>query len=82
MRTTLTLEHDVAVSIDRLRRERELSLKEIVNRALRLGLEHLNRPQPARGRFQTAVADTGRCLLPDVDRVADVLDLVDPDVLA
>jgi hypothetical protein len=41
MRTTLTLEGDVAVQIERLRRARDVSLKDIVNDALRRGLSGL-----------------------------------------
>lgn len=78
MRTTLTIDPDVAVQLERLRRDQGLSLKEVVNRALRLGLQRIGPARPA-SRFETLVADTGRCLLPDVDRVADLLDLVDPE---
>ena len=80
MRTTLTIDPDVAVQLERLRRDQGLSLKVVVNRALRLGLQRIGSSRPNR-RFETRVADTGRCLLPDVDRVADFLDRVDPEPL-
>jgi len=35
MRTTLTLDGDVAAAIERLRRARDASLKDIINEALR-----------------------------------------------
>jgi hypothetical protein len=38
MRTTLTLDDDVAVQLERLRRARDANLKDLVNEALRLGL--------------------------------------------
>jgi hypothetical protein len=41
MRTTLTLDDDVAAAIDQLRRARDASLKDIVNDALRKGLSDL-----------------------------------------
>ncbi len=41
MRTTLTLDDDVAAAIERLRRARDASLKDIVNEALRKGLSDL-----------------------------------------
>ncbi len=72
MRTTLTIDPDLAVQLERLRRDQGLSLKEVVNRALRIGLQRIGPSRPNR-RFETRVADTGRCLLPDVDRVADLL---------
>lgn len=79
MRTTVTLEDDVANAIDRLRRSEGRSLRDVVNELLRLGLERRGRP-PADGRgFSTIVADTGRPLLPDVDNVAEVLDLIEPE---
>ena len=37
MRITLTLDDDVAAMIERIRRAREASLKDIVNEALRRG---------------------------------------------
>jgi hypothetical protein len=37
MRTTLTLDDDVAVALERLRRAGDASLKDIVNDALRRG---------------------------------------------
>lgn len=42
MRTTLTLDDDVAVALERLRRTRDASLKDIVNDVLRRGLNDLD----------------------------------------
>lgn len=41
MRTTLTIEDDVAVRIERLRVERRWPLKQVINAALRAGLDEL-----------------------------------------
>jgi Ribbon-helix-helix protein, copG family len=38
MRTTLTLDDDVAAALERLRKSRDASLKDLVNEALRRGL--------------------------------------------
>jgi predicted transcriptional regulator len=73
MRTTLTLDDDVAAKIERLRRARDVSLKELVNEALREGLKHLAGPSRKRGPFRTEAVDLGRCLLGNVDNVAEVL---------
>jgi ribbon-helix-helix CopG family protein len=35
MRTTLTIDDDVAAQLERLRRERDVTLKDIINEALR-----------------------------------------------
>jgi len=82
MRTTLTLEDDVATVLERIRRERDLSLKDAVNQALRLGLERLERPTAERTPFRTPEADTGRALIPSVDDVAEILELLDRDARA
>lgn len=47
MRTTLTLDDDVAAKIERLRKTRDQSLKDLVNDALREGLKHLAAPPEA-----------------------------------
>ena len=41
MRTTLTLDDDVAAMLERLRKAREQSRKELVNEALRQGLKQM-----------------------------------------
>ena len=72
MRTTITLDDDVAVAIEDLRRARGQSLKEVVNEALRQGLRQLGDP-PRSTRFRTRSVDLGRCLIGNVDNVAEVL---------
>ncbi len=73
MRTTLTLDKDVAVVIERLRRTRRQSLKAVVNEALREGLKHTAAPRKQRGAFRTGSVDLGPSLLASVDNVAEVL---------
>jgi hypothetical protein len=72
MRTTLTLDPDVSVRIERLRRERRLSLKQAINETLRRGLEPAAAPVPRRAARTTPVS-LGRCYLPDLDDVAEAL---------
>ncbi len=79
MRTTLTLDDDVAAVIERLRRDRDANLKDIVNEALREGLRHLTAPRQNPARFRTKTADLGRCLLANVDNVAEALALAEGD---
>ena len=74
MRTTLTLEQDVARLLERLTRDRRTSLKAVVNEALRIGLRTLtsgpsDQPEPVR----TREADLGACRLPSMDDVQSVL---------
>ena len=48
MKTTLTLDDDVAAALERVRRTRNASLKDVVNDALRRGLNDLStRPNRA-----------------------------------
>jgi predicted transcriptional regulator len=73
MRTTLSLDDDVAAQLERLRRKTKSSFRDLVNQALREGLDHMNQPKQKRKRFETAAVDLGRCLLPDLDNIAEVL---------
>ena len=73
MRTTLTLEKDVAAMIERLRKARRQSLKALVNDALREGLKSLAKRDPVRVRFETDSVDLGQCLVRDVDNIAEAI---------
>jgi len=75
MRTTLTLDDDVAAWIERLRAETDASLKDVVNQALRLGLRALSEPPEAGSAYETPGSSLGGCLLPSLDDVADALAL-------
>lgn len=72
MRTTLTLDKDVAAMVGRLRKARRQSMKAIVNEALR---EELRAIAPARrsGKFRTETGDLGRCLIGNVDDIAEAI---------
>jgi len=72
MRTTLSLDADVASRIEQLRRALDKPLKELVNEALRRGLAGMlesRQPTP----YRTQAVDLGRCRLPNVDDVAAAL---------
>jgi hypothetical protein len=73
MRTTLSLDDDVAASIERLREASGKSLKELVNEALRGGLKQMAAPRRKRPSFRTETVDLGRCLQGNVDNVAELL---------
>lgn len=79
MRTTLTLEEDVAKLIERIRKRRGATLRDVVNEALREGLPRLEAPVLARKRQQTKSVSLGGCLLGDVDDVAEVLAVAEGD---
>jgi hypothetical protein len=72
MRTTLSLDDDVAARIEHLRRTLDKPLKEVVNEALRRGLVGMHEPRPT-VLYRTQPVDLGRCRLPNVDDVASAL---------
>jgi len=74
MRTTLSLDKDVAAAITRLRKMRKVGLKQLVNEALRRGLGQMaSTPPPPRQAFRTRTVSLGRCLVGNVDNVSEVL---------
>lgn len=68
MRTTVNLDDDVAVAIERLRRERGLGVSEAINQLARAGLGR----QPRRTRFRQRSASIG--LTVDVTNIAEALE--------
>ena len=77
MRTTLTIDDDVAVALERLRRDRDASLKEVINEALRRGLRDMAAPPKRRKPFRTRSFDLGTPLLSNIDNVAEVLAIIE-----
>jgi hypothetical protein len=73
MRTTITLEDDVAASLKRLGKGRGLKFKDLVNLALREGLKSLATPNKRRKPFRTRTVDLGSSRTANVDNVAEVL---------
>jgi hypothetical protein len=77
MRTTLTLDNDVAAALERLRKTRHAKLKDLVNEALRRGLKEM-RARPKRSQpFHTVGVDVGRLRIPNLDNIAEVLATVE-----
>lgn len=73
MRTTLTLDDDVAARLRAAVRKERRALKDLVNEALRRGLEVIERPRPARRPFRTKGFDLGPSLVGSLDNVEEVL---------
>lgn len=73
MRTTLTLDSDVAAHLERLRVARGVSYKTLVNDALREGLNRLERGRGGRPGPFTRPRSLGGSRLPDVDDVSEAL---------
>ncbi len=72
MRTTLTIDDDVAAEIERVRREREQSLKDVVNDALRRGLREIRSRPKQRKPFRTKGYDMGPFLF-NIDNVVEAI---------
>lgn len=73
LRTTVTLDDDVAAEIDRLRRQEGIGLSEATNRLIRAGMAA---PRP-HAPYQHETRDLG--LKVDVTDIGAVLDLLDED---
>ena len=76
MRTTLSLDDDVAVLLEQMRKARDTTFKQLVNDALREGLARLNSPVETQA-FRTQPVDLGHCYYPNLDNVWEVLDEVE-----
>ena len=73
MRTTLSLDDDVAATLERLRRSRRISLKRLVNEALRRGLDDMGRPRRPRQAVRTRAVALGRVRIAGIDNVGEAL---------
>ena len=73
MRTTLTLDRDVAARLNQVARRRNVPLKAVVNEALRAGLAAMDTPARRRKPFRTTGFDLGPSLVGSLDDVAEVI---------
>ena len=76
MRTTLTLDKDVAARLAQLVRRRRRPFKAVVNDALRAGLAVIDQP-PAARPFRTTGFDLGPSLVGSLDDVEGILTRVE-----
>ncbi len=73
MRTRLTIDEDIAAQLNRLRRSRDVSLKELINDALRRGLREMAARPKRREPFRTQVVKGVKPLIDNIDNIAEVL---------
>jgi hypothetical protein len=78
MRTTIEFEPDVAVELKRLRKARDLGLKELVNDLIRRGIRDLNAPPRKQAPFRTKSVDLGKPLI-DVTNAQEALAIAEGD---
>jgi hypothetical protein len=72
MRTTLTIDDDVAAAVRRLRRLRKAGLTEILNETLRRGIRDMTRKR-RRAVFRTRSVSLRVLLVPSLDNISEVL---------
>ena len=73
MRTTLTLDDDVAAALERIRRTSGVGLKPLVNEVLRAGLKQMSARPVRHERFRTRAVDLGDLRIGSIDNVGDAL---------
>jgi hypothetical protein len=73
MRTTLTLDEDIAAILERLRKSRNASLKDLVNEALRRGLKDMTSRTKRRECFRTRSVVLGRLRIAGLDNIGEAL---------
>jgi hypothetical protein len=72
-RTTLTLDEDNARRLTRLRKERDISLKDAVNEVIRRGLDEAERPFRPAEPFKTRVFPAAQPLFKDSEELRDLI---------
>jgi len=82
MRTTLTIDDDVAAMLEQLRKKRGAALKNLINEALRRGLQEMARRPKPRTPFRTRSVDLGRARIPSIDDIGEVLEIAEGEDFA
>jgi len=78
MRTTLTLDPDVAAMIEVELKRSNRTLKAVVNDTLRAGLA-MGHKKPRNVVEMPAPLDLGKPKLPNFDNIAEILELIESD---
>ena len=73
MKETLTIDDEVLAALEHFRRDRNATLDEVVNEALRRGLREMEAQPRPRKPFRTMSVDCGTPLIANIDNVAEVL---------
>lgn len=75
MRTTVTIDDDLAMRLERERAERHETFKEYLNEVIRIGLAAINNPRCTSSTkpFHTKRLQLGQRLIDNMDNIAEVL---------
>ena len=77
MRTTLTIDDDIAIRLTELQKSKGISLKKAVNILLRKGLAEVEKPQKVKP-FKIEAHNLGKPLIDvNFDKTSEVMDLLD-----
>ncbi len=76
MRTTLTLDDDVAIKLEKLRRDEHLTLRGAINAMLRRGLTSVNEPRKDTA-IEIPTVNLGGLLIPSIECYGEVLDFME-----
>lgn len=79
MRTTVTLDRDVAARLKGLRKRRDQTFKEVVNSALRAGLDRLESPGKNLSKPYALRPVSLGPRLPNLDNIAEVLAAIEDE---
>jgi len=79
MRTTLTLDDDVAATLERIRGIRKASLKDLVNDALRRGLKDMTDQPKPRKLFRTRSVALGAVRIGGIDNIGEALAIAETE---
>lgn len=72
MRTTIVIDNDVSLQIERIAESQNRTKKEVIGELLRKGLA----AKPAPGKikqFETKTVDLGKCRFPNMDNISEIL---------
>jgi Arc/MetJ family transcription regulator len=78
MRTTLTLDEDVAAQLKQLVEKEKKPFKQVVNDLLRMALlSRLKQGEKRMTRYSTPTLSLGACRFPDLDNTAEILSVAE-----
>ncbi len=73
MRTTITLDDDVAVMLERIQQKEKKPFKQVVNEVLRRGLVQARSEKKPHAYYSTPELDAGACKYPNLDNIGEIL---------
>jgi hypothetical protein len=78
-RNTLTLDEDNAIRLDRLRKKRDVSFKEVVNDVIRRGLEEAEKPFRPATDYVMPVFNTGPPVARTPEELKELMNRIQSD---